>query len=239
MTDFNTPGPSDEERRRAAAAEEERRRAAATPPRGPNNLPPPAGRPGWMKWLLPLLAILLVLFLLSRCLRTDEGAERAEEREEAAAATAAAPATLPPGQTGATLDPATGPAGVSALDPYLAGAEPAGRAFAFERVNFDTGSSSIRRQDVAEIEAVAASLARYPNARIRVQGFADARGDAAANQTLALARANAVKNALAANGADARRIEAVSGGEGNPVGSNASATGQAENRRTELVVVSR
>jgi len=92
---------------------------------------------------------------------------------------------------------------------------------------------------VVEIEAVAASLARYPNARIRVQGFADARGDAAANQTLALARANAVKNALAANGADARRIEAVSGGESNPVGSNASATGQAENRRTELVVVSR
>lgn len=231
MTDFNNNGPTEEERRRAAAAEAERRRAAPPPP-------PPAGRPGWMKWLLIALAIVLLLFLLSRCLRTDEGAERAEEREEAAAA-ATAPGALPPGQTGATLDPATGPAGVSALDPYLAGAEPAGRAFAFERVNFDTGSSTIRRQDVAEIEAVAASLARYPNARIRVQGFADARGDAAANQTLALARANAVKNALAANGADARRIEAVSGGESNPVGSNASATGQAENRRTELVVVSR
>ena len=230
MTDFNTPGPSDEERRRAGAT--------PPPPRQPAPPPPPAGRPAWMKWRLPLLAILLLLFLLSRCLRTDEGAERAEEREEAAAA-ATAPGALPPGQTGAALDPATGPAGVSALDPYLAGAEPAGRAFAFERVNFDTGSSTIRRQDVAEIEAVAASLARYPNARIRVQGFADARGDAAANQTLALARANAVKNALAANGADARRIEAVSGGETNPVGSNASATGQAENRRTELVVVSR
>ena len=230
MTDFNNPGPSDEERRRAAAT--------PPPPRQPAP-PPPAGRPAWMKWLLIALAILLLLFLLSRCLRTDEGSERAQEREEAAAATAVAPATLPPGQTGATLDPATGPAGVSALDPYLAGAEPAGRAFAFERVNFDTGSSTIRRQDVAEIEAVAAALKRHPNARIRVQGFADARGDAAANQTLALARANAVKNALAANGADARRIEAVSGGEGSPVGDNASATGQAENRRTELVVVSR
>lgn len=48
-----------------------------------------------------------------------------------------------------------------------------------------------------------------------------------------------IKAGLVVQGIDASRIETVSGGEADPVDTNATAAGQAENRRTELVVTSR
>jgi outer membrane protein OmpA-like peptidoglycan-associated protein len=48
-----------------------------------------------------------------------------------------------------------------------------------------------------------------------------------------------VKAALVAKGVDAARIETVTGGESDPVDTNATAGGRFENRRTELVVTAR
>jgi outer membrane protein OmpA-like peptidoglycan-associated protein len=48
-----------------------------------------------------------------------------------------------------------------------------------------------------------------------------------------------VKAALVAEGIAASRLETASGGETNPVDTNATSSGQAENRRTELVVLQR
>lgn len=45
--------------------------------------------------------------------------------------------------------------------------------------------------------------------------------------------------ALVKQGVDAARIATATGGQSDPVGSNAATSGQAENRRTELVVPSR
>lgn len=56
---------------------------------------------------------------------------------------------------------------------------------------------------------------------------------------MAQTRTNIVRSALTAAGVDARRIEALSGGETNTFESNASSYGLAENRRTELVVAQR
>jgi len=44
---------------------------------------------------------------------------------------------------------------------------------------------------------------------------------------------------LVTKGVDAGRIETASGGAEDPVASNSTAQGEAENRRTELVVLSR
>ena len=82
-------------------------------------------------------------------------------------------------------------------------------------------------------------LVAHPTARVRVVGYADARGAEGANANLGLARARAVATALTATGVPANRIEAASGGEANPEASNATAPGQSENRRTELVLLSR
>ena len=191
--------------------------------------------PSWRKylpWIIGAVVLLLLLLLLTRC-----GDDRA------AVDPAVTDAAAFPVETGPVLPPTAGPAspaspaGVSGLDAYLAGSEAAPRTFAFERVNFDTGASTIRPQDRPEIQAVAAVLSRYPNAHVRLYGYADARGSDAANRTLAQARADVVRSALIASGVDGRRIESLSGGETNPVDSNATAGGLAENRRTELVVV--
>lgn len=187
--------------------------------------------PVWRKylpWIIGAVVVLLLLLFLSRC-----GDDRATVDPTVTDAAAV------PAETGPVLPPTASPAGVSGLDAYLAGSDAAPRTFAFERVNFDTGASTIRPQDRPEIQAVAAVLSRYPNAHVRLYGYADARGSDAANRTLAQARADVVRSALIASGVDGRRIESLSGGETNPVDSNATAGGLAENRRTELVVVQR
>ncbi|RYE86748.1 MAG: OmpA family protein [Hyphomicrobiales bacterium] len=130
-------------------------------------------------------------------------------------------------------------AGTSSLDSYLAGNEPAPRSFQFEKLNFDTANSNVRPADAAEVNEIATVLKQYGNAHVRIAGYADARGSSAANNALGKARADAVKAALVGQGIDAGRIETVSGGEADPVGNNATTSGQAENRRTELVVTSR
>ncbi|HEX8389581.1 MAG TPA: OmpA family protein, partial [Sphingomonas sp.] len=123
---------------------------------------------------------------------------------------------------------------------FLAGTDTTpSRAFQFDKLNFDTSKSDIRAQDQEDLNQMAQILKAYPNARIRVVGYADARGSDPANQQLGLARANSVKNALVAQGVAGDRVEAASGGEQEPVDTNATASGQAENRRTEVVIVSR
>jgi len=82
-------------------------------------------------------------------------------------------------------------------------------------------------------------LKQYGNTRVRIAGYADARGSSTANIALGKARADAVKAGLVAQGVDAARIGTVSGGEADPVDTNATASGQTENRRTELAMTSR
>ena len=49
-------------------------------------------------------------------------------------------------------------------------------------------------------------------------------------------RADAVKDLLVKNGVEESRISTKGFGETHPLASNATATGRAENRRTEMVV---
>ena len=89
------------------------------------------------------------------------------------------------------------------------------------------------------MDAVATTLKQYPNAKIRIAGYADTRGTEPANVALGKARAESVKTALVAKGIDGGRIETVTGGDTDPVDTNATPAGRAENRRTELVVTQR
>ena len=183
----------------------------------------------WLPWLLLALGLLALLFALSRCNREDT------------AAVAPAPTATPTEVVASTPNAGSADAliGTSGLGTYLAGTEPLPRTFTFEKLNFDTAKSNIRPADVAEVNEVAAALKQYPNARIRIAGYADARGGDAANMALGKARADSVKSALVAQGINAGRIETVSGGETDPVDTNATAGGRFENRRTELVVTTR
>ena len=188
----------------------------------------------WLAWLALLAGLLALLLALSRCDDEDEVTTLPVDP-----ATTAAPAAGGVIARTESADESAALAGTSGLGAYLAGTEPAPRSFVFESINFDTASSDIRPAETAEIDQVAATLQQYASARIRIAGYADARGPDPANMALGKARADSVKAALVAQGLDASRIETVSGGENEPVDTNATESGRFENRRTELVVTAR
>lgn len=185
----------------------------------------------WLAWLLLALGVLALLLALARCNRGDT--VTAVLTPAPAPARSDVVAVTPNAGTSAAL------AGTSGLGTYLASTAAAPRTFQFEKINFDTAKSDVRAADAAEVTDVAGLLIKYPNTKIKIAGYADARGNDTANVALGKARAESVKAALVGKGINEGRIETVSGGTSDPVATNGTALGQAENRRTELVVTQR
>lgn len=74
-------------------------------------------------------------------------------------------------------------------------------------------------------------LENQPEKSVLITGFTDNSGNAAYNRTLGLQRAEAVKQMLADSGIAPVRLRTGSGGEDNPVASNDTEDGKAQNRR--------
>ena len=194
----------------------------------------------FLPWILLAIALLVILLLLARSCSHTSSDVAAEQSAGPAVARQTAPAavetvTLPGGRK---VDLAPGTLNY-ALQGYLASDEPTPRAFTFDKLNFDTASSDIRADDQSTIDTLAQILNAYPNARAQVVGYADARGTPPANADLGQARAQSVAAALVAKGVSRDRLTASSGGESNPVASNATPGGRLANRRTELVITAK
>lgn len=78
-------------------------------------------------------------------------------------------------------------------------------------------------------------LASHTAARVKVAGNTDDTGSVEYNLALGQRRADAVKKALIAKGANMNQIEAVSNGKLIAKFSNASDDGRAKNRRTDII----
>lgn len=184
----------------------------------------------YLPWVLGALLLLLLLFgLLRGCDPADERVEdrpvvpqSTEERREETATGRYASGTI-----------------AYELDRFLASDEPPPRTLSFEKLNFDTGSAAVRPEDVVDLDQIAQVMNTHPRSRIAIIGYTDARGSGRANARLGEERAEAIAEGLVTRGIAADRLEARSGGEREPTANNRSAEGQAENRRTELIVLSR
>ena len=101
---------------------------------------------------------------------------------------------------------------------------------------FALDSAAVRSDLRRDLGVVAGNLQAYPNSTISIEGHTDNTGTANYNRILSQRRANAVADILVNNGVPPARLYAVGRGENEPVASNLSATGRAQNRRVEFVI---
>ena len=106
-----------------------------------------------------------------------------------------------------------------------------------ENVVFESGSTTLSPTATATLDKVAAALRDYPDPVLEVAGHTDNTGDPAANQALSLSRAEAVVAYLIEAGVDADRVRARGAGDTEPIASNDTADGRAENRRVALTAL--
>ncbi|MDC1521164.1 OmpA family protein [Planktomarina temperata] len=101
---------------------------------------------------------------------------------------------------------------------------------------FALDSAAVRSDLRRDLGVVAGNLQAYRNSTISIEGHTDNTGTANYNRILSQRRANAVADILVNNGVPPARLYAVGRGENEPVASNLSATGRAQNRRVEIVI---
>jgi chemotaxis protein MotB len=101
---------------------------------------------------------------------------------------------------------------------------------------FASGSKTINAQGKKAINQLATVLKANKDINITVEGHTDTDGEAAFNWDLSVGRATTVVKELTTNGLAPERIIAAGRGEFYPVASNDTATGKAQNRRTEIIL---
>ncbi len=107
----------------------------------------------------------------------------------------------------------------------------------FKNILFDFGKATIRPESMAIIvKAVLTMNEQIPNSSLYIDGYTDSKGSVKINKSLSLKRAQAVVNALVANGIDKSRIAARGFGKDNPKCTNDTEEGRQCNRRVEVVI---
>ena len=104
-------------------------------------------------------------------------------------------------------------------------------------ITFASDSYAVRASLGDELVAVADSLKKYPDSIVQVIGHTDSTGSAEHNQRLSENRANAVADKLMDAGVAFERIETIGRGEDQPIASNLTEEGKAQNRRVEIVIL--
>ncbi|AZR81859.1 MULTISPECIES: peptidoglycan-associated lipoprotein Pal [Piscirickettsiaceae] len=101
-------------------------------------------------------------------------------------------------------------------------------------VNFDFDRSEVKAEFYEIIKLNADYMALDSTANVTIKGYCDERGTREYNLALGERRANAVKNALVAEGVSPSRINVISYGEEDPVDPAHTEAAWAKNRRAEF-----
>jgi outer membrane protein OmpA-like peptidoglycan-associated protein len=105
-----------------------------------------------------------------------------------------------------------------------------------DRVLFDVNQSELQPANAAIIVRLATVLLKVGIGGTMVEGHTDASGSSAYNQALSERRAAAVKAAMIGAGMREAAVRTVGLGETDPIDSNATEEGRAQNRRVVVVV---
>lgn len=104
-------------------------------------------------------------------------------------------------------------------------------------ITFNTNDDVIKTSFEGVLDSVAVVIKEYDKTLVLVRGFTDNTGSDALNNTLSYQRAVSVANYLRLQGVSSERIMAQGYGSRNPIASNTTPEGRAQNRRVEIVLV--
>nr|CAD6431167.1 cell envelope biogenesis protein OmpA [Rhizobium sp. Q54] len=103
-------------------------------------------------------------------------------------------------------------------------------------VTFATDRDQVIPPFYPTLDSVAIVLNKFNRTLIDVNGHTDSTGSLAHNQGLSERRAASVANYLASRGVDQRRMSTMGFGPSQPIASNATPEGRAQNRRVEVMI---
>jgi outer membrane protein OmpA-like peptidoglycan-associated protein len=101
---------------------------------------------------------------------------------------------------------------------------------------FNTGKATFQESAKTELQKLAATLNKYEDTMILIEGHTDSVGTIEYNMVLSQKRAKAVASQLSDNKVNPTRFILVGYGQSQPVASNATGDGRQVNRRVELAI---
>ncbi|HKY97239.1 MAG TPA: OmpA family protein [Gemmatimonadaceae bacterium] len=101
---------------------------------------------------------------------------------------------------------------------------------------FDFDSDVIKPTAASNLQELARSLNKFGDSNIMIVGHTDSQGDDAYNMGLSQRRANSASAYLQSQGVPSSRITTAGRGESEPVASNDTEAGKAQNRRVEIAI---
>ncbi|MEL6532208.1 MAG: OmpA family protein [Pseudomonadota bacterium] len=105
-----------------------------------------------------------------------------------------------------------------------------------EGILFDFDSAAVRAELQGDIRALARNAQSYPNTTLAVIGHTDNAGSDSYNFDLSTRRAQAVAGIILEEGVSPGRVRSLGRGETQPIASNDTAAGRAQNRRVEIII---
>ncbi|CAE6894384.1 MULTISPECIES: OmpA family protein [Pseudomonas] len=103
-------------------------------------------------------------------------------------------------------------------------------------ITFATNSSDISSSFYPTLNSLVTVFKEFDKSGINIVGHTDSTGSLALNQNLSNARAQSVASYLSSNGVAGNRISAYGAGPNQPIASNATEQGRAQNRRVEITL---
>lgn len=107
-------------------------------------------------------------------------------------------------------------------------------SFTTNNILFASGSDKIQPSSYTVLDEIASAM-KSDNSNFLITGHTDSDGDDTSNLALSKKRAESVKNYLISKGISASRLQTDGKGENQPVASNSTSEGKAQNRRVEFL----
>lgn len=113
----------------------------------------------------------------------------------------------------------------------------AGKQIVMNKIFFETGKADLNTVASTDLNKLVNYLKDNPTARVEIQGHTDNTGSATINNRLSQDRAHSVVNYLVLQGISNSRLSAKGYGSFQPIDTNATAEGRANNRRVEVKIL--